>query len=163
MVLVIVLVICGIVGYINYTLYSPSEIVPTPTEEETPLPPPTKPLPAYTLDITFPSEPFTLRKGESVTLPVAVKSWVDEPIKIRLTLFWSYSRLDGFVPGFITYEVKGYLTINPHETVHTQMTIKVSEDALLGEYSCSLYGELLEKPPEGYSGMDYFFSLVVVS
>ena len=41
---------------------------------ETPLPPSTKLLPAYSLDITFPSMPVTVRKGESVTSPVAIKS-----------------------------------------------------------------------------------------
>jgi len=132
---------------------------PTPTEEWTPYTPPTKLIPAYTLRITFPPEPFTVRRGEAVTLPVAIKSLVDEPIRIRLALVSTDSSAP--LPGFITYEIEGYLTVNPHETVNTQMTIKVSEDALLGEYSCSLYGELLEKPPEGYSGMDYFFSLVV--
>lgn len=133
----------------------------TPTEEETPPPPPTKLLPAYTLDITFPSTSVTVRKGESVTLPVAIRSWVDDEPK-------NPSRLKIFpdpefpLPEFIMYEVEGYITVNPQETVSTQITIKVSEDAQLGEYSFYLYGEL-EKPLEEYSCIAYHFSLIVVS
>jgi len=130
-------------------------------KEETPLPPPTKLIPAYTLDITFPSMPVTVRKGESVTLPVAIKSLVNEPIRIRLALVSMPDR-EAPLPEFITYEVEGYVTINPHETVHTQMIIQVSEDAQLGEYSFELHGEL-EKPVKERGGEGYIFSLVVVS
>ena len=103
--------------------------------------------------------PVIVRKGESVALPVAVESWADEPIKIRLALVSSPDP-EVPLPEFITYEVQGYITVNPHETVPTQITIKVSEDAQLGEHSFCLHGEL-EKPLEGYSGMAYCFSLVV--
>jgi len=130
-------------------------------KEETPLPPPIKLIPAYTLDITFPSMPVTVRKGESVTLPVAIKSLVNEPIRIRLALVSMPDR-EAPLPEFITYEVEGYVTVNPHETVHTQMIIKVSEDAQLGEYSFELHGEL-EKPVKERGGEGYIFSLVVVS
>jgi len=124
---------------------------------------PTKLLPAYTLDISFPHEEgyVSIRKGESVTLPVAIKSLVDEPIRIRLVLLSCPSREEP-LPKFITYETEGYITINPHEAVQTQITIKTSEDATLGEYSFELTGEL-EKPVEGWGGEGYVFGIVILS
>jgi len=129
--------------------------------EEIPLPPPTKLIPAYTLSITFPSMPVIVRKGESVTLPVAIKSLVDEPIRIRLALV-SMPDWEAPFPEFITYEVEGYIMVNPHETAHAQMTIKASEDAQPGESSFETHGEL-EKPVKERGGEGYIFSLVVVS
>lgn len=124
---------------------------------------PTKLLPAYTLKITFPDEEgyVSIKKGESVTLPVAIKSLVDEPIRIRLLLLSSPSREEP-LPKFITYETEGYITINPHEAVQTQITIKASEEAQLGEYSFELTGEL-EKPVEGWGGEGYVFDIVILS
>jgi len=179
--LVIVGILCGIIGYISFTFYAsvtpppppptpiptptpvvtppPPEESPTPTEE-TPLPPPTKPPLAYSLNVTFPSMPVTVMRGASVGLPVDIKSFVDdEQIRIRLALESSPDP-EVPLPGFITYEVEGYLTVNPHETVHTETIIKVSETAELGELHFCLCGEL-EKPLEGYSGMCECFSLVV--
>ena len=121
---------------------------------------PTKLLPAYSLNITFPSEEgyISLRKGESITLPVAIKSLVDEPMKIRLVLRPSPSREEP-LPEFITYEVEGCITVNPHETFLTQITIKISEDAQPGEYSFELTGEL---PVEGWGGEGYVFGLTIL-
>ena len=138
-------------GIIRHTL--PTHPLPTTH--------PTKLLPAYTLDISFPHEEgyVSIRKGESVTLPVAIKSLVDEPMKIRLVLRPSPSREEP-LPQFITYEVEGYITVNPHETVQTQITIKISEDAQPGEYSFELTGEL---PVEGWGGEGYVFGVTIIS
>ncbi len=55
--------------------------------------PPTKLIPAYTLDIIYPAEGASVvdvARGGSVTLPVTVRSLVDEPIKIlKITLIRS--------------------------------------------------------------------------
>ncbi len=93
-----------------------------------------------TIDVDYPSERegnmpvpegfVTVRKGESVTLPVTIKSLVDEPIKIRLTLGGVYP------PEFVEYEYpKGYMTLNAGETIDTQIIVKVPENAQTGDYT----------------------------
>lgn len=93
-----------------------------------------------TIDVDYPSERegnlpipegfVTVRKGESVTLPVTIKSLVDEPIKIRLTLGGVYP------PEFVEDEYpKGYMTLNPGETINTQIIVKALENAQTGDYT----------------------------
>ena len=119
----------------------------------------TKPLPAYSLNINYPSIEGLVRveRGGSVTLPVTIKSLVDESIKIRLTLTATPQ-----VPAFIEYEVpEGYITLNSRGTIDTQITIKVSENAQLGSHTIGITGELRE-PIEGRSGVAMMFNLTVV-
>lgn len=93
-----------------------------------------------TIDVDYPSERegnlpipegfVTVRKGGAVTLPVTIKSLVDKPIKIRLTLSGVYP------PEFVECEYpKGYMTLNPGETIDTQITVKALENAQTGDYT----------------------------
>jgi len=93
-----------------------------------------------TIDVDYPSgregnlpipEGFvTVTKGGSVTLPVTIKSIADKPIKIRLTVGGVYP------PEFVEYEYpKGYMTLNPGETINTQIIVKASENAQTGDYT----------------------------
>jgi len=81
-------------------------------------------------NLPYPEGFVTVRKGDSVTLPVTIKSLVDKPIKIRLTLGGVYP------PEFVEYEYpKGYMTLNPGETINTQIIVKASENAQTGDYT----------------------------
>jgi len=93
-----------------------------------------------TIDVDYPSERegnlpipegfVTVTKGGAVTLPVTIKSLVDKPIKIRLTVGGVYP------PEFVEYEYpKGYMTLNPGETINTQIIVKASENAQTGDYT----------------------------
>jgi len=93
-----------------------------------------------TIDVDYPSERegnlpvpegfVTVRKRGAVTLPVTIKSLVDKPIKIRLTLGGVYP------PEFVEYEYpKGYMTLNPSGTINTQIIVKASENAQTGDYT----------------------------
>jgi len=81
-------------------------------------------------NLPIPEGFVTVRKGDSVTLPVTIKSLVDKPIKIRLTVGGVYP------PEFVEYEYpKGYMTLNPGETIDTQIIVKASENAQTGDYT----------------------------
>jgi hypothetical protein len=119
----------------------------------------TGPVPAYSLKIDYPSieRLVRLERGGSVTLPVTIKSLVDEPIEIRLVLTDTPQ-----VPAFIEYEVpEGYINLNSRGTVDTQIIIKVSEDAQLGSNNVGIAGELQE-PIEGRSSVGVMFELRVI-
>lgn len=92
-----------------------------------------------TIDVDYPSvregtlpipEGFvTVRKGKSVTLPVTIKSIADKVVKIRLTLGSVYP------PEFVEYEYpREYMTLNPGETINTQIIVKALENARAGDY-----------------------------
>lgn len=136
-----------------------AERSPTPVKEGSQPSLPAKLFVAYTIDIAFPSEEgsITSRRGDTVTIPLSIRSWVDEPIKIRLALV---SRSNEPLPEFIAYEVERPITVNPRETVHSQITIKISENAVPGEYLIAITGQSQE-PIEGYSDIALGFSLVV--
>jgi len=81
-------------------------------------------------NLPYPEGFITVRKGGDVTLPVTIKSLVDKPIKIRLTLGGVYP------PEFVEYEYpKGYMTLNPGETIDIQIIVKASENAQTGDYT----------------------------
>lgn len=121
----------------------------------------------YGLNISFPYKirglgTLKVRRGESATLPVAIKSYVEEK-RIRLRLVLEYPEPFKSSPELITYETEGYLNINYHETVNTQMILHVSEDATPGEYRYFiLCGNHFIKPL-GYSGMCVGFRVEILS
>ncbi|MDD4859689.1 MAG: hypothetical protein PHR56_05735 [Dehalococcoidales bacterium] len=122
---------------------------------------PTKLIPAYSINISFPSQlsEVTVEQGGSVTLPVTVKSLVDQPINIRLVLEASVGQL----PQFLQYDVpKYFVTLAPNASLETQITITVSDDAQVGDYKIGVNGQLQE-PVNDRSKMTMFFDLVVTA
>ncbi len=122
-----------------------------------------------TIDVDYPSERegprghpegfVTVRKGGAVTLPVTIKSLVDKPIKIRLTLGGVY------LPEFVEYEYpKGYMTLNPGETINTQIIVKASENAQTGDYTskeeCIFVTGYLQEPELGKIFSVFYLSIV---
>ncbi len=133
----------------------PREIPPEKAEPSLSI----KTAPAYTMDIAFPSKEgyVSIRGGESVKLPLTVRSWVNEPITVNLRLV---SRTGEPLPEFITYETEGPINIQPYNAVQTYITISVSENGDLGEHSIAVTGDLYQ-PIEGYSEIILGFILEV--
>jgi len=149
-VLIVTTMIFGIVGSMLCLSCKPSPTTPPSS--------PTKLFPAYTIDIKYPAEEgfVTVERGGAFTLPVTVRSLVDEPIKIRLALTTN----DG-VPEFVECELqKEYTTLNPGKTIDTQITIKIAEDAPPGSFYLGITGELQE-PVKERGGEAMFFMLTV--
>ncbi len=97
-----------------------------------------------------------MERGGSVTLPVTVRSLVDEPIKIRLNLTAVLS-----VPAFVQFVTdEEYRTIEPGDTIDTEMTITVSENAPLGSFFLGIGCEL-EEPVEERGGVTMMFTFTV--
>ncbi len=145
-------IIFGIIGSMLYLSCKSTPTTPPPVEF------PTKLLPAYTLDIKYPAEEGSVNvdRGGSVTLPVTVKSLVDEPIKIRLTL----TAVDK-IPEFVQFETeKEYRTLKPGGTISTEMTITVSENAPLGSFFLGITGKL-EEPVKERAGLSMNFTFTV--
>ena len=96
-ILMVTTIIFGIIGSMLYLSCKSTPTTPPDIEL------PTKLLPAYTLDIKYPAEGASVdvERGGSVTLPVTVRSLVDEPIKIRLNLTAVYK-----VPEFVQFETE---------------------------------------------------------
>ncbi len=143
-IILVVTIIFSTTGFILYTSCKP--------------PMPTKLLPAYTFDIDYPSQEgfVTVGKKDSIILPVTVRSLVDEPIKIRPRL-----TAPSKVPEFISYEVpQEFVTLNPRDSINTQITIKVSQDAPPGTYMIGITGELQE-PVKERAGTAMMFNLEV--
>jgi len=122
-----------------------------------------------TIDVDYPSgregnlpvpEGFvTVPKGRSITLPVTIKSLVDKPIKIRLVLSGVYP------PEFVEYEYpREYMTLNPGETIDTQIIVKASENAQTGDYTtkeeCIFVTGYLQEPELGKMFSVFYLSIV---
>ena len=125
--------------------------------------PATKLIPAYSINISFPSQLslVTVKQGDSVTLPVSVKSLVDQPINIKLVLVANIGQL----PLFLKYSQPNdgqFVTLAPNASLDTQITITVSDDAQVGDYKIGIHGQLQE-PVEDRSTETMFFDLVVIA
>jgi len=123
-------------------------------------------LPAYSINIGYPGEQgaVTVEQGGSVTVPVTLRSLVDESIDVRLVLV----AMVGQLPQFIQYDVslkeygKEFVRLAPNAYIDTQITLSVSDDAQPGDYNIGVQGQL-QKPVRGRSGMAQFFRLTVVA
>ena len=127
----------------------------TPTYE-----PPRKLIPAYGLDIRYPSSPgvVTVVAGGSVTLPVRIWSMVDQPIEVRPAL-----TAPGNIPWFVQYEeMAEYTSLGPGGEITAQVIIKVAGDAPPGSYVIGVTARLRE-PVKERGGVAMMFSLVVAS
>jgi len=81
-------------------------------------------------DLPIPEGFVTVGKGRTVCLPITIKSLVDEPINIRLTLGGVYP------PEFVEYEYpRGYIPLHPGATFGTWIIVKASENAQTGDYT----------------------------
>ena len=125
--------------------------------------PATKLIPAYSINISFPSQLslVTVKQGDSVILPVSVKSLVDQPINIKLVLVANIGQL----PQFLKYSQPNdgqFVTIAPNASLDTQITITVSDDAQVGDYKIGIHGQLQE-PVEDRSTETMFYDLVVIA
>ena len=156
-----------VIGDITYLF-----LAPPPEAQSAPTTTTVKPLYVSdycTIDVDYPSERegnlpipegfVTVRKGGAVTLPVTIKSLVDKPIKIRLTLGGVYA------PEFVEYEYpKGYMTLNPGETIDTQIIVKALENAQAGDYTSmeeSIYVTgYLQEPELGKMFSVFYLSIV---
>jgi hypothetical protein len=121
--------------------------------------PPTKPLPAYGLFITFPTTQgiVEVEKGGSITLAVAVISNSEVPIDVRLVLVSPVGQL----PGFVQYKVpQTFTNIAPSQFLPMQLTFGVSNDALPGDYNIGITGDLL-RPVKGRSAITQGFLLAI--
>jgi len=151
-VLIVTTMIFSIVGSMLCLSCKPIPTTPPPKL------PTNKLFPAYTIDIKYPSEEgfVTVERGGAFTLPVTVRSLVDEPIKIRLALTTGDE-----IPEFVECELqKEYITLNPGESIDTQITIKITEDAPPGSFYLGITGELQE-PVKERGGEAMFFMLTV--
>ena len=151
---IILMVTTMIFGIIGSMLCLSCKPIPTTPPSKSP----TKLLPAYTINIKYPSEEgfVTVERGGAFTLPVTVRSLADDPIKIRLALTAADE-----VPEFVEYELqKEYITLNPGKTIDTQITIKVTEDAPPGSFYLGITGELQE-PVKERGGEAMMFMLTV--
>ena len=125
--------------------------------------PATKLIPAYSINISFPSQLslVTVKQGDSVILPVSVKSLVDQPINIKLVLVANIGQL----PLFLKYSQPNdgqFVTLAPNASLDTQITITVSDDAQVGDYKIGIHGQLQE-PVEDRSTETMFLDLVIIA
>jgi len=121
--------------------------------------PPTKLLPAYSIDISYllQTDKISVKQGGSFTLPMKVDSLVDQSLYIRFVLTGN----NGEVPYFLQYdEPQGFLLLEPRSTIAAQITIRVTDDALLGDYIVGVHGQLQE-PVNERSTMTQFFNLII--
>ena len=106
----------------------------------------------------------TVERGGSVTVPLTVRSLVDQSIGMRILLV----PLVGQLPHFIQYDVSlkeygtEFVRLAPGAYVQTQITLSVSGDAQPGDYDIGVQGQL-QKPIRDRSGMAQFFRLEVVA
>ena len=122
---------------------------------------PTKPPPAYGINISFPSEQGIVEVARAgfVTLPVTVISNVNQTIGIRLVLVDSLGRL----PQFLQYEAPTqFLALGPKVRLDAQITFGVSIDAKPGDYNIGINGEL-QQPVPGRSAITQMFRLTVIA
>ncbi len=120
-------------------------------------------IPAYSINISFPSQQgvVTVEQGGSVAVPVMVISLVDHPINIILVLRANIGQL----PQFLKYSQPNdgqFVTLAPNASLDTQITITVSDDAQVGDYKIGIHGQLQE-PVEDRSTETMFFDLVVIA
>jgi hypothetical protein len=137
---------------------SPSSNLHTPkiTPDESQLP--HKLLPAYAIDIQYPSEEgfVTVKRGGSFTLPVTVRSLVDVPMKIRLAL-----NAYGEVPEYVEYELpKEYTTLNPGESFSSSIAVDITINAPTGSFYLGVTCEL-EEPVQERGGESMNFLLTI--
>lgn len=133
----------------------------SPTEPTLELP--TKPLPAYTINIDFLTQQgvVTVKQGGSVAVPVTVTSLVDQPINIQLVLVANIGQL----PEFLKYSQpndRQFVALAPNSNLETQITITVSDDAPVGDYRLGIAGQLQE-PVKDRSNLTQMFDFVVTA
>lgn len=133
----------------------------SPTEPTLELP--TKPLPAYTINIDFLTQQgvVTVEQGGSVAVPVTVTSLVDQPINIQLVLVANIGQL----PEFLKYSQpndRQFVALAPNSNLETQITITVSDDAPVGDYRLGIAGQLQE-PVKDRSNLTQMFDFVVTA
>jgi len=167
-ILMAVMIILGIVGsmlQLSCKAPPPSVIPPAPTPPSTvtqdEYPSPHKLFPAYSIDIKYPSEEgfVTVKRGDSFTLGVTLRSLADSPIKVRPVLEAS----PGGLPDYVKYkQQEKFDTLNPGESTSKNITIQIIENAPPGDYNLRIKGDLLE-PVEGLGGESMGFFLTVLN
>jgi hypothetical protein len=163
-ILIAITIILCIIGSVIQLSCKPTPVIPsTPILPSTALPnesqSPHKLIPAYSINIKYPSEEgfVTIKRGGSFNLQVTVRSLVDVPIKIRLAL-----NAAGEVPEYVECELsKEYMTLNPGESINKKITIKIARDAPPGSFFLGVKGELQE-PVEERGGESMNFTLTIV-
>lgn len=117
-----------------------------------------KMLPAYALDITFPGEKgtVTIGRGSSITLPVAIRSLAEVPLRVRLGMKATPVSVDSV--GYQSEE--SFLSISPGESATTSLTILVGENAPVGDFQVCIEGELAE-PVAGYTSAGDCLRLII--
>lgn len=116
---------------------------------------------AYGLTIQFPQSEknagtLTVNPGETVILPVNVKSLVDIPISIRVIKLD-----DGISPDFIKFHGNDeYTKLQPSENVTVEVTCIISDNATPGLYQAALKCEL-EEPVPGRGESSWGFQVYI--
>lgn len=140
-------VIVGIVGLVLLSACGPSV--------------PAKLPPAYTINISFPSQlsKVTVNQGGSISLHVTVTSLVDQPMNIRLVLVDN----GGQLPQFLQYNAQEEFAVLPASgSFDTLITINASNEAPLGDYDIGIKGQLKE-PVKERSMLTHMFRLTILA
>lgn len=140
-------VIVGIVGLVLLSACGPTV--------------PPKLLPAYTINISFPSHlsKVTLNQGGSISLPVTVTSQADQPMNIRLLMVDN----DDQLPQFLQYNAQEeFVALPARGSFNSLITINAANEAPLGDYDVGIRGQL-EEPVKERSMLTHMFRLTILA